>query len=157
MNRQSSSRAWHVEFRASRCLADPACVWPAAAAGLCVHHYRMLHEPAAASGALPGPASRSPLEPLPPRGPGAASAALGPSPFAELNALLALERPQPAGSGRQCRNPNCGTQLGASNRSGLCKQCSNRLRAFNVRRGRRGASQRLSFEQYLAARPGLRM
>ena len=142
---------------AGRCSADPACVWPIAAAGLCVHHYRMFREPDAVSGTMLGSANGAEAEPQQQLMPAATSAALRASPLADRNAPPAVETTQNGGPGQPCRNPSCRTRLGSNNRSGLCKRCGDRVRAFNVRRARRGAARWLSFEQYVAARDGLRM
>ena len=156
-NRQSSRSVQQAPPRASHCSADPACVWPVAAEGLCVHHYRTFREPEAVSGAMDGSVKGPEREAQQPTMWAATSAAPRAPDFAGRNVPPAIERTQNGGTVRHCRNQSCGTQLGANNRSGLCKRCGDRMRAFNVRRARRGAALWLSFEQYLAARDGLRM
>ena len=156
-NRQSSPSIRQAPPRASHCSADPACVWPVAAEGACVHHYRMFREPEAVLGTMLGSVKGPEKEAQQLTISAVISAALRAPQFAESTAPPTVGRPQNSGTVRHCRNQSGGTHLGANNRSGLCKRCGDRIRAFNVRRARRGAAQWLSFEQYVAARSGLRM
>ena len=123
MNRQSSPPVRQAPLRASHCSAEPACVWPVAAEGLCVHHYRMFREPEAVLGAMLGSVQGPETEAQQPTLSAAISAALRAPQFVERNAPPAVERPQNGGTVRHCRNPSCGTRLGSNNRSGLCKRC----------------------------------
>ena len=156
-NRQSSPSVRQAPPRASHCSADPSCVWPVAAEGVCVHHYRMFREPEAVLGTMLGSVKGPETEAQQLTISAVFSAALRAPQFAESTAPPTVGRPQNSGTVRHCRNQSCGTHLGANNRSGLCKRCGDRMRAFNVRRARRGAARWLSFEQYEAARSGLRM
>ena len=128
-----------------------------AAEGVCVHHYRMFREPEAVLGTMLGSVKGPETEAQQLTISAVFSAALRAPQFAESTAPPTVGRPQNSGTVRHCRNQSCGTHLGANNRSGLCKRCGDRMRAFNVRRARRGAARWLSFEQYEAARSGLRM